>query len=362
MFMHKLVKRPNFEYKRKKGYIKVKSDILPTTLLTHDTISTISHSEVIIYQEANRYTIAVDVEETEENKYSARRMVICQPVETEVEFKAIFSKKIRKVELNTGIAIDMLSNDLVLNDGTKILKNWSVEFKDPKSYEHAERIVKILLRFLEFMKGSYLDVESTVYYTEDSRNIAQIFPKPVFISLSVPRKDEVYQLFDSVPQSGKDKNYRIYEILGAWIHFFLESTQHSFLESMPSIMQPYEYELKNKIISERVDFLVGMYQIVYPNMIYRVDNKKKSAGMLLKDLLQLSTVTTQIEHRRTKNIIEKCKNIRNLVVHKIRDSSAQTEVNKIDYEVFETFFYQGFSYLIIIFWRSSLIESTMSQT
>lgn len=182
-----------FEYERKKGHIKVTSDITPTTVNYLDNLSTSSHSKVIIHQDRKCFSVAMDIEKNKkENIYFARRLVVCHPVETEDEFQTIFShKKIKKVNLSTKVAEGMLSNGLVLKDGTKICKDWTIEFTKPKSYEDSERFISILLKFIEIINGSELNIKILLYHTEESCKIEHIFPKPVFKHLSVPHRKEI---------------------------------------------------------------------------------------------------------------------------------------------------------------------------
>ncbi|TDG00890.1 hypothetical protein [Paenibacillus piri] len=294
----------------------------------------------------DRYTVAVDVEKTDDNVYSARRMIVCHPVETEEEFKATFSQKISKVALNSKGIEGLLPNPLVLKDGTRISKAWNIEFKEPKSYEEAERFVNILQRFLEFMRGSSLNLENIIFSTEDERSIESIFPEPVFKQLSVPSRDMIQRMFASA-QIDNDEQTSVTVILGVWTQFFIETAHHAFLESMPDVMRPYEHEAKNKIISDRFDFLTGMIKFVLPEIVKDNNGNDKSAGRLLKELLEPPTRATRLEHRGKREIIERCKNLRNLVVHKLRDSNSKTDISEKDYDIFETFFYQNFSHLMI---------------
>ncbi|MED2818425.1 hypothetical protein, partial [Brevibacillus porteri] len=43
--------------------------------------------------------------------------------------------------------------------------------------------------------------------------------------------------------------------------------------------------------------------------------------------------------------IERCKNVRNLVIHKLQDSDKKTDVNQVDYDIFSTFFFDSFDHL-----------------
>lgn len=126
-------------------------------------------------------------------------------------------------------------------------------------------------------------------------------------------------------------------------------------------MRPYEHKAKNDIISDRVDFLVGIIKIVRPDLSLGIDGKVKGAGRILKDLFRAPTRATRFEYSQRDNIIERCKNVRNLVIHKIQDSNAKTDVSKDDYEIFSTFFYKSFAHLMILSLESSAEDRTLNQ-
>lgn len=351
-----VVERKRFEYERKKGYIRVKSNISPTNLNFHDSISGSSHSNVIEYHDQTLYSVAYDVEKGKEDKYRARGVIICKPVDTVEEFKAIFSENIVKVKLNIESAKDLLKNTLVLIDRTKISKDLTIEFEESKSYQDTDRFVYIIRRFLEFIEPSNTDLESVIFQTEDSRDIVHIYPKPIFQKVNVPHQDEVYRLLAPDSRS-EDEDGRILQALGVWMHFFLENPKHAFLESMERVMRPYEHKAKDEIISDRVDFLVGMIKIVRPDLSVYENGFEKSAGRILKDLFKSPTRATWFEYRNRDNIIERCKNVRNLVIHKIQDSEAETQVSQEDYDIFSTFFYKSFAHLMLLFMESSAEDS-----
>lgn len=229
---HKPVTDKRFEFERKKGYIRVKTNISPTNLDFHDSISNNSHSKVIEYHDQTRYSVAYDVEKGKEDKYKVRGVIVCEPVNTVDEFKAMFiNQKIRKVILNVESAKDLLKSSLVLEDGTKISKDWLIEFEESKSYQDTDRFVNIIRRFLEFIHSTIIDVESMIFQTEESRNVLHIYPKPIFMVLSVPRREEIFRLLAPDFQS-EDEDMRILQALEIWMSFFLKNPQHAFLESM----------------------------------------------------------------------------------------------------------------------------------
>ncbi|MED1646559.1 hypothetical protein P4U99_25920 [Brevibacillus agri] len=280
-------KREYFEFKRKKEHVRIKTNISPSNLDFHDSISGSSHSKVIEYHNQTRYSVAYDIENDKEGEYKARGLIVCEPVNTLDEFKAIFmSHKITKVKLNVESVKDLLKSSLVLEDGTKISKDWLIEFGESKSYPETDRFVNIIRRFLEFIHATILDVDSVIFQTEDSQNVLHIYPKPNFKQLSVPHREEIFRLLAPHLQGEAENDLKIRTALGVWTSFFLKNPQHAFLESMEKVMRPYEHKAKNDIISDRVDFLAGMIKVVHPDQAKFPNGDEKNTGRLLRDQLK----------------------------------------------------------------------------
>lgn len=355
-------KREYFEFKRKKEYVRMETNISPSNLDFHDSISGSSNSKVIEYHDQTRYSLAYDIENDKEGEYKARGLIVCEPVNTVDEFKAIFmSHKITKVKLNVESVKDLLKSSLVLEDGTKISKDWLIEFGESKSYPETDRFVNIIRRFLEFIHATIIDVDSVIFQTEGSQNVLHIYPKPIFKELSVPSRTEIFRLLAPDLQIEDEDKLKLLTALGVWTSFFLKNPQHAFLESAGKVMRPYEHTAKNDIISDRVDFLVGMIKVVRPNLAIGIDQKPKVAGRILKDLFRAPTRATRFEYSQRDNIIERCKNVRNLVIHKIQDSTAETNVSQSDYDIFNTFFFKSFAHLMLLSLASSAEDKTSNQ-
>ncbi|MBG9565578.1 hypothetical protein [Brevibacillus agri] len=225
--------------------------------------------------------------------------------------------------------------------------------------------MNIIRRFLEFIHATILDVDSVIFQTEDSQNVLHIYPKPNFKQLSVPHREEIFRLLAPHLQGEAENDLKIRTALGVWTSFFLKNPQHAFLESMEKVMRPYEHKAKNDIISDRVDFLAGMIKVVHPDQAKFPNGDEKNTGRLLRDqlkaLLKGPRKATELKYNYMSDKIERCKNVRNLVIHKLQDSDKKTDVNQVDYDIFSTFFFESFAHLMLLSLESSVADRTSNQ-